>query len=522
MNVANTQVEPIAGQKKHQAPSEMHPLVSCIMPTHNRRHFVSQAIKYFLRQDYPNRELIIIDDGNDPIEDLVPQDPRIRYLRQEHKSNVGAKRNLACQEAKGEIVVHWDDDDWMADWRLSYQVQSLLSAQADICGLSTLLFYDLSLDQAWQYRYPRAGPAWLAGGTFCYTKAFWRAHPFPEVNAGEDTRFILSIPSKKMLVLEDSSFYAILIHPGNTNSRVIPGKQWRSYPVAEIRTLLGTDVEFYRHFSLAERNNNSNRQGQSQQTLSIGDMRASREMPLVSCIMPTYNRRHFVRLALNYFLQQDYPNKELVVVDDGTDPIGDLLEGIAEVRYIHLPSHRSIGTKRNLACAHACGEIIAHWDDDDWYAPERLSYQVEPIIAGQADMTGLENLYLLTIPDNEFWKSSTQLQNRMFVGNVHGGTLMYRKTLWEQGLRYPKTNLAEDAALVRQVMHRGKRLVRLANDGVFVYVRHSHAAWQFEPGRFLDPSGWERIPPPSFFSPATLSFYQIAALGVSPVGTKLN
>ena len=40
--------------------------------------------------------------------------------------------------------------------------------------------------------------------------------------------------------------------------------------------------------------------------------------PLVSCIMPTYNRREFVPLAIRYFLRQDYANKELIIIDDGT------------------------------------------------------------------------------------------------------------------------------------------------------------------------------------------------------------
>ena len=54
------------------------PLVSCIMPTYNRREFVPRAIRYFLRQDYANKELIIIDDGTDAIKDLVSDDERIR------------------------------------------------------------------------------------------------------------------------------------------------------------------------------------------------------------------------------------------------------------------------------------------------------------------------------------------------------------------------------------------------------------------------------------------------------------
>src|SRR5205807_10283597 len=63
------------------ASSPATPLVSCIMPTYNRRPFVPQAIQYFLRQDYINKELVIVDDGTDSVSDLVPAGERIRYIR---------------------------------------------------------------------------------------------------------------------------------------------------------------------------------------------------------------------------------------------------------------------------------------------------------------------------------------------------------------------------------------------------------------------------------------------------------
>lgn len=498
MNLAMGQDKSKMEREPCPAPSEMHPLVSCIMPTHNRRPFVSQAIKYFLCQGYPNRELIIIDDGNDVIQDLVPQDPRIRYLRQEHKSNVGAKRNLACQEAKGELIVHWDDDDWMADWRLSYQVQSLLSAQADICGLSTLLFYDLCLDQAWQYRYPRAGPAWLAGGTFCYTKAFWRAYPFPEVSAGEDTRFILSIPSKKMLILEDPSFYVILIHPGNTSSRVIPGKQWRSYPVTEIRALLGTDVDFYRHSLRQGRNDVGHQQSQSQQPLSIGDVWVSRQMPLVSCIMPTYNRRHFVRMAVNYFLQQDYPNKELIVVDDGTDPVHDIMPADPQIRYVPVETKQSVGAKRNRAVQAARGEFIVHWDDDDWYASRRLTEQIQKLLQKEADVVALSMRYVLSLSSMDFWCCRPELHSHLHFRDVCCGTIAYRRTLWERYGPYPPVNCGEDAYFLKALPDSAVRLCSLADEEMFLCVRHGYNTWDIVRDWNNAPHGWEKMPAPLF------------------------
>jgi glycosyltransferase involved in cell wall biosynthesis len=92
---------------------DQQPFVSCIMPTYNRREFIPSAIKYFLRQDYDNKELIIIDDGTDAVGDLIPEAKNIRYYRLDAKISLGAKLNLGCQYANGKIIVNWDDDDWV-------------------------------------------------------------------------------------------------------------------------------------------------------------------------------------------------------------------------------------------------------------------------------------------------------------------------------------------------------------------------------------------------------------------------
>jgi glycosyltransferase involved in cell wall biosynthesis len=97
-------------------PIDVLPLISCIMPTYNRRSFVPQAIFYSLHQNYPNKELIIVDDGDDAVGDLVPADERIRYIRSPGRQSIGLKRNLACEEARGSIIAYWDDDDWYASW----------------------------------------------------------------------------------------------------------------------------------------------------------------------------------------------------------------------------------------------------------------------------------------------------------------------------------------------------------------------------------------------------------------------
>jgi len=462
------------------------PLVTCIMPTHNRRSFIPQAIRCFLRQDYSNLELLVVDDGTEQVNDLVPTNDRIRYVRFDQKLTIGAKRNLACEKARGEFIVHWDDDDWYPSSRVRTQVRAMIERGADLCGSSRVAYFDPARDRAWEYRYPSAKGPWVAGNTLAYRKSFWSRHKFPDIQVGEDSRFVWSSKGRAVADLADPGLCVATVHSNNTSRKNVNAVYWHSQPRDYIESLLGDDIYFYR-------------------TLETS-------WPLVSCIMPTYERRRYIPQALQSFLQQDYPNRELIIVDDGKDAIGDLVERVPNVRYFHV-ARTSIGAKRNLACKHAAGEIIAHWDDDDWYSPDRLRYQVMPILAGKADLTGLENAFVLALPRGEFWTTAPALHQRLFVGNVHGGTLVYRKDLWTQGLRYPEINLAEDAALLVRATRKGKRLVRLSNPGVFVYVRHGRNAWQqFAPGTFIDPKGWQRITAPLDFPVTVLEFYKNASL----------
>jgi hypothetical protein len=104
----------------------------------------------------------------------------------------------------------------------------------------------------------------------------------------------------------------------------------------------------------------------------------------------------------------------------------------------------------------------------------------------------------------------------MFVGDVHGGTLMFRRQLWVDGLRYPDINLAEDAWFLDRVCKHGRRLLRLANRGVFIYMRHGHNTWkECVPGHFINPGGWEPVAAPPNFPVAALAAYQ-AALASNP------
>jgi glycosyltransferase involved in cell wall biosynthesis len=221
------------------------PLVSCIMPTRDRRHFAVQAVKYFLSQGYPNRELIVVDDGADQIADLVASLAAVRYLQPRLRMSVGAKRNLACAAASGSLIMHWDDDDWMAPWRIEYQVRALLDQRVQVCGLRKLVHLDPVRQLSWIYTYPTATRPWIAGGTFCYRKSLWERSPFPDVNVGEDTAFLWRGRPGRVLAMPNSSFYVAVLHPGNTSPKHTGDPWWRSIDPEPVVERMGKDWTFY-------------------------------------------------------------------------------------------------------------------------------------------------------------------------------------------------------------------------------------------------------------------------------------
>jgi glycosyltransferase involved in cell wall biosynthesis len=217
------------------------PRVSCVMPTYNRRAFVPRAIRYFQRQDYPDRELIVVDDGTDPVADLVPADAGIRYLRLGTRHTIGAKRTIGCREAGGALVVHWDDDDWMAPTRLSLQVTALLAQDVDVSGLRTQFFLNPTSGQCWRYEYPHTLRPWVAEPTFCYRREFGLARPFPDQDIASGTDWLWHTPGVKIGPMAEYSYYVGIIHSGNTAAKNTSSGWWRPIPQREVAAVLGAD-----------------------------------------------------------------------------------------------------------------------------------------------------------------------------------------------------------------------------------------------------------------------------------------
>jgi glycosyltransferase involved in cell wall biosynthesis len=137
-------------------------------------------------------------------------------------ARIGAKRNVACAAARGDIIVHWDDDDWSFPGRIEEQVAALLEDRRRmVTGYNAMFFYDETTGQSWRYK----GAANYAIGTsLCYWRAHWARTPFEDRMIGEDNGFVFR--SRPVLHSIDAEHRMVArIHAQKTSDK-LSGSAW--------------------------------------------------------------------------------------------------------------------------------------------------------------------------------------------------------------------------------------------------------------------------------------------------------
>ncbi len=185
----------------------------------------------------------------------------------------------------------------------------------------------------------------------------------------------------------------------------------------------------------------------------------------VSGIMITRGRPSMAMQALQCFLNQDYADKELVVLDDSNDR--SFADGIDHplIRY-ELSVERLIGKKRNLAVGLTTGDVIAHFDSDDLYAPDRLSYQVGHLLASDKAMCAF-NSVLFVDEEKGLW--------RRYIGQPEyavGTSMVYLKSWWAKRPFLNDRKIGEDNHFADNFRDSRKILI-LADAGKIVARVHS-------------------------------------------------
>lgn len=172
--------------------NRLHPTVSICTPTFNRRPFIPFMIKCFEHQTYPKSrmEWIIIDDGSDPIEDLVSHISNVKYFRYDTKMSLGRKRNLMHEKCSGDIIVYMDDDDYYPPDRVEHAVKTLLASPDALCAGSSVMFIYFKHIET-MYKFGPYGPNHATAATFAFKKKLLQQTSYTDsANIAEERDFL--------------------------------------------------------------------------------------------------------------------------------------------------------------------------------------------------------------------------------------------------------------------------------------------------------------------------------------------
>ena len=191
--------------------------------------------------------------------------------------------------------------------------------------------------------------------------------------------------------------------------------------------------------------------------------------PLISIVIPTYNRVSDLERALNSVFAQTYPVWEVLVVDNHSDDnTDDFLSGLDEPRIKLLKIHNNgvIAASRNLGINHAVGKYVAFLDSDDWWTPSKLEVSIKYLEQG-ADIV-YHDLYIVKKINQKIFLRKTrarELESPVFNDlMINGNTLSNSSVVVERNILNGINGFSESKSLIAAEDYDGwLRLAKLTN-----------------------------------------------------------
>ncbi|MFK5957869.1 MAG: glycosyltransferase [Lutibacter sp.] len=192
--------------------------------------------------------------------------------------------------------------------------------------------------------------------------------------------------------------------------------------------------------------------------------------PLVSVIIPTYNRPNYLKQTLKSVVNQTYTNIEILVIDDGSKM--NYAESICNkhpnCKYFYK-TNGGLSSARNFGIKKAKGEYIAFLDDDDFWREDKLQKQVEflnsnldiDLVHSSAmivDENGTSTGIIIGASPNKIHKRSGYVfWNALGVWVVKSPTPLIRKEAFKSGLMFDESiKVGEDLDFYQRLFYRHK------------------------------------------------------------------
>lgn len=221
-------------------------MVSILIPTTiNRFIFLKQLFKYIYKQDYlGEKEIIILNDGHKKLSNIPIQDnTKYRLINLKTKNTIGYKRNLLNDEAHGDILIYFDDDDYHAPTRITHTVESLIGGNNLIAGSSKSFVFKASNKKI--YEYGPYGRNHSGAGSMGFFKEYTNYHKFDELkNNAEESSFTKNF-TEPMTQLDAKKTILVIHHQQNTFDKDLSTKNNSSIYQKEYFLKDDDDLKFY-------------------------------------------------------------------------------------------------------------------------------------------------------------------------------------------------------------------------------------------------------------------------------------
>ncbi|MEE2749803.1 MAG: glycosyltransferase [Myxococcota bacterium] len=221
----------------------------------------------------------------------------------------------------------------------------------------------------------------------------------------------------------------------------------------------------------------------------------------ISVTTPTYGRPDKHPLLYRCFAGQSWADKELIVLDDSPSPSAFFTQlEDPSVRYIHSETKQNIGEKRNRLASLATGELIAHFDDDDYYGPNYLSAMANKL--GDAGLVRLAGWFIYSQAQSRLWywdqrtiaapihyrlmggrnldampvnKLSTEDQETWIKDNLSGWgfSFMYPKAVYDQ-VQFEEVSHGEEGLFTQGIRKLGYDVIQAVDtEALAIVIRHA-------------------------------------------------
>jgi glycosyltransferase involved in cell wall biosynthesis len=388
------------------------PKVSIVIPCYNQAEFLPEAVESVLKQVYRDYEIVIVNDGStdntkEVARDIVMYNPhvKIKVLEQDNQG-LSAARNNGIRDSAGEYILPLDADDLIRPDMLEKMTTLLDSDPSVAIAYCDVIHFGMVEERivAAEYNFTKL----IHGNQLNYCSLFRRkawetvGGYKPLMKWGyEDWEFWISCGEKGFFAKRIPKFlfmyrtrYNSMYAKALANDRELRALIVLNHPKLYAKEEVAKCEQLFDCQSACSSSDTEaiqlDRQGDS---AKVG--------PLVSVIVPTYNRTERLEDALKSILSQTYWNIEIVVINDGGLDVSEIIDDLNRENRIVSVQHeenRGLAAARNSGLRVARGKYIAYLDDDDIFYPKHVE-----TLVGFLEQSGAKVAYTDSYQVFEAW-----------------------------------------------------------------------------------------------------------------------